>query len=761
MDTPFGKFGHEEEQIPAKTVGSLGAEAAETPAVPDAVMNIDRTDAEDFMKKAGLPTVGDAKGDEDPKLKAELEKHRQEAQKLIDSYKKFFVSFAGDSSLDFVMSNGFYIDLESGKVNLDIKWFREQGYTNDQIVWAVMHEISHFRDMAENPEGMMKNFGYIQDQARKTGDVILKKWEDAFGASDPEFVDSLRRQRPINPKKPEKGTMNRVQQGAYDIHHRFFNIFDDIYVNNMVSREAPAYRPGKRGGDEVRRLYHEKLFKGTDYSKNPRHMQFVDSLLREEMVQDEEVAVGDDVAEALSRKIIFQGKEYTAKEIVEKFIKPRIKRDTNPEQRYFILQHTLEPVYLDLLMKDIADWQPEKQKKQEGKGGQGGEGGEGEDGDQPRGGANPFDQQYEDERQKNPDQLSPEDIKDWMEKNKKDQEEAKKAAAKKAAESKKTPEQKANEQQAAMDAEWCAENGISKETMGNYRSVQREVAPYLEELTQLWTRIIYGHIKELEQGIEGHFKTGTELDVQEAIQEWPKIEKGDLTDVRIMKKIINKEQLVEKPELIRMRLLADLSGSMDQKKKEILRQVYVLLFSSLQQFNTLLNIERSRTKSKLRVETQGIAYGSSEQTKVIKQLPQTSAENDEQLEVIRGFEALNENLGSTGDDRALAMVMESLAPEDKKKIASEKIMDMVFEVTDGGSDDARATRAALDHILDANLIARGFQIGAVSESDKEKFQYVWNRGRTEKLGEEVGEEIGNLTPAIAEALKKYLSQVRL
>lgn len=59
------------------------------------------------------------------------------------------------------------------------------------------------------------------------------------------------------------------------------------------------------------------------------------------------------------------------------------------------------------------------------------------------------------------------------------------------------------------------------------------------------------------------------------------------------------------------------------------------------------------------------------------------------------------------------------------------------------------------------MITRAFQIGAVSQDEKNTFNDVWNKNRKEKLGEIVGEKVENLLPAITELLKKYLTNIRL
>ena len=125
------------------------------------------------------------------------------------------------------------------------------------------------------------------------------------------------------------------------------------------------------------------------------------------------------------------------------------------------------------------------------------------------------------------------------------------------------------------------------------------------------------------------------------------------------------------------------------------------------------------------------------------------------------FEKLQNTIGGTYDDKALKAIFNSLTPEDKEKIGQEKIMEMVFEITDGGSSSPGAARNAVDKLFENGVIMRAFQIGTVSEREKKTFNEVWNKNREEKLGEIIGEKIENLLPAITELLKKYLSNVRL
>lgn len=698
---------------------------------------------------------------EEPKEESEAKKspglpeYQREAQAMVDSHRRFFETFAKDVSLRFKLSDKFYINLENGEVNLAAQWFAERGYSREQILWANLHELSHFRDLAEDPKRMMENFDYMQSQAKKTGAAILQKWQQKYGASDSAFIDKLGKQQPINPKKPEAGTMNATERAAYQTHHLFCNIFDDVYVNNLVARKAPRYEPGTAGGNQVNALYRDSLFPKTDYVELPRHLQFLYKLLREEMVPDEAVQIRDDVKAAFERKIAFQGKEYTAKEIVENFIKPRGNRDTKAGQRYFVLQKTIEPVFEELLQKDLNEWDPHKPPEQQGDKGKS----ESDKADSPPQDANPFSGDYKEFNDNNPDQFNPENIKDWIDKTEDDKKKKEAAAAAKKADEGKTAEERAKDSQEKIDRAWCEKNNVKPEALRRFRQIEAEVAPHLEELTKLWRRIIFGSTKKIEREMEGYFKTGSELDITKTIEEWPKIQKGSIEKAEVMKKMVSKENFIQRPELIRLRLVGDMSGSMDEAKRHVLQQCFVLLLSSLREFETHLNLTRSQTKTKLEIDTEGWIFG--DDARKVKKLRSQSITEDEQIEIVKIFEHLEKTIGGTYDNTAFEKILEEIPGEERDKIAQEKIMEMVFEITDGGSSNAAAARNAVDRLVDAKIIARSFQIGETNDQEKAIFNSVWNANREEKLGEIVGKDIQQLLPAVAELLKKYLGNVRL
>lgn len=704
----------------------------------------------------------------------ETREYKKQGQEMIDSYRAVFARFAQDISLRFKMSDAFKIDLENGEVHNAAKWYKEKDFSKIQILWANLHELSHFRDWKENPEKMKENFDYIFKLAKKTGAIMMKKWEEKYGASDPEFIEKLKKQIPIS-KKNKTQTLNKVEQAAYKIHHTFYNIFDDIYVNNLISRKIPMFEEGGEGASEVKRLYKEKLFAEFDYSNLPRHLQFDYYPIRKQMVPDEEVILSDELSEIMNKKIKFQGKEYTPVEIVENFLKPKKNRDTKAGERYFILKTVLEPVFTELLMKDLDEWEPEKPKQQEkktkdkdkeGENEEQGEGGEEEEGEESS--VNPFQDDYDEYDENNPDKFGDEEIDDWHKKYSKDKQDEEAREAKEKADEEKGAGEKAEETQNALDNAWCARHKVDYKTLTEFRAIEKEIAPYLEELSKLWRKIVYGGGKEIKIDLQGHFKEGEEIDILKTIEEYPRIEKGDLDKVEIMKKQVRVEIPVKKPELIRVRLSGDMSGSMNEEKLKILRQCFVLIISSIEEFNKYLNFTRAKTKSKLKADTEGWIFGNTaEKIKFFKSEAGAEKEQEQKIKIV---EKMKTAVGNTFDHLPLEKIAESIPNHEKNKILNKKIMEIVFEITDGGSSNANKSREAIEKLLSLGIIVRAFQIGKVNKMEREIFNYVWNMEtgasgelvlRKEPLGEVVGEDIKNLLPSMTKALIKFLKSVRL
>ena len=298
-----------------------------------------------------------------------------------------------------------------------------------------------------------------------------------------------------------------------------------------------------------------------------------------------------------------------------------------------------------------------------------------------------------------------------------------------------------------------------KDQLNNYRQVEQAISPYLKELSQLWQGIIFGSRREVIRKKDGPFQHGADLNVVEAIRQWPEIASGQHDMARVMDKMVREEVLVKTPELIRLRIVADLSGSMTKDRRKVLKETVVLLLSSLREFNAQLNMNRAHTKTKLTVDTELWGFGS--EAKVLKPFKDELKGRDDQLAIIQAVEGLDFEGGSTSDHHALEGILESLTDQEKRDIDLKKTMEIVFEITDGGSDLPVRAKAAVDTLSEKGIIIRSFQVGTVSKDETEKFNSVWNINRAQPFGEAIGREIENLIPAVKDALRKYLGNIRL
>lgn len=703
------------------------------------------------------------KGDEDtslPELPSKrnqqeddpaLAEYRRRGQEFLDTRKAILRSYARDMSLSFQLSDACYINLDTGEVNLDTRWFAEKGCTETQILWACLHEVEHFLDLKRDPEGMERNREHIIANAKKTGAAMMKKWEEQFGATHPEVIELLKKQQPVSKARPDI-TLNAVEQAAFTIWHTFYNIFDDVFVNTEVPNRAPAFDPTAPNGTEIESLYREKLFAGTDYTKAPRHLQFVYALLRQTMAE-ESLTLGKDAQDVLDQDLWYAGTKHSPGSFVDTHIRSHPSAPQPATVRYRLLQSHIEPLFGQLLEKDLLEWEPKLPEKQEGKGKGKGKGESGESTPQ----ANPFQHEYDEFQKNSPDQISEDDIQKWFSRHQEEEEKKEKERAKQ----EQAPETKAAETAQDADAAFCEKYGIPPQEMNAFRQLENEVAPYLSELAQLWESIIYGQSRAVSRGMVGHFPTGTELDIQKAIEEFPKLEETKFDEIKLMKRQLTKETLVKKPELIRVRLIADMSTSMDTAKLRVLRQCVTLLLSSLREFQTQLNFSRSQTKSNLRVDTQVWRFG--DDAREVKRFRSDLGEDDEadHAEMIRALGQLAQTSGSTHDEKALKRIATALSSDDIERIKAGKTMEIVLEITDGGSSAKVAAKNAVGALLNAHIIVRAFQIGKTSTDEQQIFNEVWNDRRSEPHGEIIGEEIANLAPALASALKKYLKGVRL
>lgn len=244
-----------------------------------------------------------------PDRQAITEQARQQAAEFVEGNQMLIQGLTGLKGVSVRVGEGFTTNMETGEVTVDPSFFVEDEYRAEWCTYGMMHElVAHLRGKVTSPE--------------------LTEEQTAFG--------------------------NEGEEKAV-----FLNVFDDIAGNRRMHQLLPTME------GVARDVYDQRLTPGGDYTSSPRHMQFLDSLLRESMVGDGDTEVSDDVARAIDELRHFG--RIRKQDAIEYVCNPNIAA----KKRWKILQKVVYPVYERLLEQDLKD-----QENQQGEGdsdqGQGG-----------------------------------------------------------------------------------------------------------------------------------------------------------------------------------------------------------------------------------------------------------------------------------------------------------------------------------------------------------------------------------------------------
>ncbi len=195
-------------------------------------------------------------------------------------------------------------NLKEPKIYLNMKMIKkEMNFSDNEIFFILFHELEHLKEDIE---------------LRKT-----KDWQEIYERR--------------NKKSEEKWL-------SYDTME---NLLRDIYVNKQVihPKNVPVLI------DTLKDIYKNNLFKENNFLNFPRHLQFIYTIFREEMIKNEKCIIEDDI-----RNII-----------------TRLKRNNSLEQstnwslwdRLENMWERIEPTYEKLLNEDRKKQQEEQKKQQQ------------------------------------------------------------------------------------------------------------------------------------------------------------------------------------------------------------------------------------------------------------------------------------------------------------------------------------------------------------------------------------------------------------
>jgi uncharacterized protein YegL len=700
-------------------------------------------------------------GNQSEKEKQE-EKERDlmiEVKEVVRKEEKHLAVFAKDSSLRYEVSRDastFAFYPEENKVEIPIGWFMEKDCSPERIRWALYHELSHFIDMRKNPKAYMENFEYMRSgSANKQICSWLEEKIVKDGVSK-EKIEDLRKE-----ETDEKGrTTNKLQSMAYGYLHTMFNVLDDIYVNNLVEQRAPVYSD-EYGKKEVESIYKKLGFNKDDFTESPKHLQFIYSLIREEMLPNaEDPKIKEDVLEVLKNKKIY-GKKI--KEVIEEYLKPSSGELVDPEERYKKIKLFIEPLYLELLRKDIEEVDfkelekraEEQQSKKNKEGESGEEESETGEGESKKGSTSDFDPFKEDHKKfkKEEKEISDEDLEDMLKKIKEDKESEES-----------NPQERKKRNQEKIKKQFDEKYEISEKTRDVFEKSSARTIEARKEMRKFWNNLIGESIGIVRKKKRGQRRGNVNID--DFIDSYPEITEGErtgkLNKLEIYERMISEMEKTSKPERIEVSLVCDMSGSMDSEKIRCLQETTALLLLSLKDFNSYLDQNRRELKTKLSAFSEVYVFGSNfEKAKEFEETMMSREKNN--ADIIRTFKCLQNTMGSTNDAKVLSEIVNSVDDDKVKAIKKGKTRKIVFEITDGQPDNdvVKETKKRINDMIDKNIIPVAFQIGKVSTEEKLTFQEIWNEGRENALGIQIGEEIEKLPRELIKILKQKFGNIKL
>ena len=653
------------------------------------------------MKERKVWKIEDENIDKPPKNKGSLQKG--EVKKFSEEYGKFFQSYIGDAPFE-VRDNSevpevealgtFAIDLGKvategrGIIYSEPKFFEEKyGYSKDKALFAFLHEFEHLREVME----------LLND---KNGE---KAWAKHIAKID--------------------------KKKRFQI---FDNCFDDIKMNRGVVSRAPTL------DDSRANLYKENAFPKTDYTKDPKHLQFSYAFLHEAML-DDKIDLSADVRSEVDR---LKNIKVRGRSLVDFATDP----NTPMSARLEIQKRFFEPILEKFYQEDKEKKKKEGKKDGEGKGDkeQGGEENKNniskkdEKGQlkKPKSSKESdeelFKKEYEEYDKNNPQPISKkkiaEAVKNYIEAKKKQ----------------KTADE------LALEAYTKAE-GVKTEELLEYRKFWQEVEnlknpetdEYLvEELREIFKRIITERMKPKisskypeKEGDLLMFPTKAVVDIKSGVKEpevWETIEQ--------------KERPADLFGDFDVTLICDRSGSMNGAGKDIAqRQATTLLLEVLKEFSDDLEENKIDLEYNLNVRTEAWSFGDSAQCEMLKGLSSSLSEKER----VYVYNKLSDVSGTTRDFETLEKVKNFLSEDDLEKIRNKKLKKIIFVLSDGGSDNPSKTQNLLKDLREKGILVYG--IGMTSSAEAIRDTYA-----PDAL---VCDKIENLPLVVGNLLKKEIDNL--
>jgi len=618
-----------------------------------------------------------------------LENEHAEAVALVKKHRDFFEHYArGRIKIEPAPRDvsTFAFNLEENTIYINSMFYKKLGFSEEKTVFATLHEIEHFLEKLQilSEEGGERKF-----------DNYLKriKASKAFSLMD--------------------------------------NCVGDVRENRAVSSKT------NQGMRELEiKIYKEDLFAETDFTSQPRHIQFSQSILREARVSDERCQVSPDVRSALDEVA-------KVKDLMEIMTNPK----TPMSMRLKLQDKYIWPKIEALLEKDMEDkkQQKERENKEKGDGrGESGERGEKKDGEKTE-----SNREKEEGEETDPDKIF---AKEYAEVGKKFPEAVPMEEIEKALKEWKE-EQKGKNNKDKADGDYAERIGVDKKDLQNYRKIaealERITNPetdmgVIEELRNLFSRII---AKRLKKALAPKYPVEEGDELVDPAQLVAEVKSGNLTP-KVWEDTEIKERKGDRFGEVEITFVYDRSFSMtygDGQKAEEQRKSAVLAMEVLKEFTELCEAEKINIDKPLEIKSEIYGFGAGEDKKPIKKM---SAELGE-AERINVLKKLYYLPGTTTDFNCLEAIHENLDDKTKTKIKIGELKKIVIVFTDGGSNKPAEVQANLKKLGDSGVVV--IALGMTKAGKPVLSTYAPNA--------QVVEDVSKIPIVLGELLKEHLKDL--
>lgn len=315
-------------------------------------------------------------------------------------------------------------------------------------------------------------------------------------------------------------------------------------------------------------------------------------------------------------------------------------------------------------------------------------------------------------------------------------------------------ERKEISQQMEME-ETDSEFKIERVVREDYNEIMEELKPLRREMREVWKSVLGESMTEKKRLFTAQ-KRGN-LDVDEIVRSYPQFveaQRSGKDSLPIYQRFEKTFETAIRPDQIEVTILMDNSGSMDPIKIYYAKRALMTMLTSLKDFGEYLHRYRKDLNKLCKLYFQVLYFG----TEFQEILPMTNSLRSKNREVkwMNLITSLDGSYGHTHDEVVLKYLREGISSLDRKRIASEKLLKMIFVITDGASNELEDTKEELNKLAQMGVHLFGFQMGQLLDSELERFQEIWNMDSLGQEGIVLGEELDTLPKRLLESFSDII-----